>query len=301
MGMKVLNGQTEEQDKTGVAAQRRAAGFGAASAQPAAPAGFGRRQTPIPSTTDGVPLRAAANDRGAREAEDFELQAAHDMAGGHAVPIAMDDLSNDLLDWLKDELRRGKSVQYEAVLCALGALAGYAAQQAIRETLVKSGEMTLDQAFVVIETRSGEVFFFGDLLNDLIIDKHGLRGEGHVSIWKLVSEGGYEAGAINLPDVTDMIKHCAATVGHEEFGILRVPDVHMPELLPREALSRFWHAARRKLAGTDPMTWPVLLALAARKLVVELKSEIRPDIAVQIVMEAAVPMSKIDPVTLPKD
>jgi hypothetical protein len=295
--VKVLNGQAEEQEKSGTVAQRRATGFGAPSTQPtAATGGFGRRQTPIASTTDGVPRRGVAND-----VEDFALRAAHDMAGEHAVPTAMDDLSDDLLDWLKDELRRGKSIQSEAVLCALGALAGYAAQQAIRETLVKPGKMTLDQAFVVIETRSGEVFFFGDLLNDLILDKHGLRGEGHVSIWKVVSEAGYEAGAINLPDVTDMIKHCAATVGHEEFGIPRVPDVHMPDLLPREALSRFWHAARRKLAGTNPMSWPVQLALAASKLVVELKSEIRPDIAVQIVMEAAVPMSKIDPVTLPKD
>jgi hypothetical protein len=296
--MKVLSSQVEEQENIGAVAQRRTAGFGVALPQPAAAGGFGRRQTPLPSTTDGAPPRAAANDR---DAEDFEPQAAHVTPGGHALPIAMDDFSNELLGWLKDELRRGKSIQHEAVLCALGSLAGYAAQQAIRETLVKSEKMSLDQAFVVIETRSGEVFFFGDLLNDLILDKHGLRGDGTVSIWKVVSEGGYEAGAINLPDVTDMIKHCAATVGHEEFGIPRVPDTHMPELLPREALSRFWHAARRRLAGTDPMSWPVQFALAASKLVVELKDEIRPDIAVQIVMEAAVPMSKIDPVTLPKD
>jgi hypothetical protein len=315
-GMKLQSGQAEGREKTGAASERRGTGFGAA-ASPAGPAGgFGRRQTPIPATTDGMPPRAAANDHGANSdgandhdvpaghrarGESFGLRSAHDASADHAVAVARDDLARELLDWLQSELRRGRETQPESVLCALGALAGYAAQQAIRESLVKPGKLTLDQAFVVIETRSGEVFFFGDLLNEIIVDRHGLRGDGHASIWKVVSEAGYEAGAINLPDVTDAIKHCAATVGHEEFGIPRVPDAHMPDILPREAVSRFWAAARRKMAGTEPMSWPLHLAMAAHKLIVAARSTVRPDIAVQIVMEAAVPMSKIDPVTLPKE
>jgi hypothetical protein len=313
--MKALSGQAEEREKAGAATERRGYGFGAASSETASSGGFGRRKAPIPESTDGLPPRAAANDRGPRvQAHDreiepamsFSLHAAHGSPGAHhgddhAVPVASDELAHELLAWLQGELRRGKNPQHETVLCALGALAGYAAQQAIRETLVKPGKLTLDQAFAVIETRSGEVFFFGDLLNEIIVDKHGLRGEGSASIWKIVAEGGYEAGAMNLPDVTDMIKHCAATAGHEEFGIPRVPDAHMPELLPREALSRFWPAARRKLASTEPMSWPLHLAMAARVLIVDLKGAIRPDIAVGIVMEAAVSMSKIDPVTLPKE
>lgn len=320
---KALSGQAEERDKTGAASQRRGNGFDAIPDEAASSGGFGRRKTPIPESTAGFPPRMVANDRGprisaasgtsggARDGEvelgkSFGLRAAHEAIGGrHAAPLASDELSSGLLAWLQGELRRSRDSQHEAVLCALGALAGYAAQQAIRETLVKPGKLTLDQAFVVIETRSGEVFFFGDLLNEVIVDKHGVQGgardQGHASIWKIVSDGGYEAGAINLPDVADMIKYCAATVGHEDFGIPRVADVHMPELLPREAVSRFWAAARRKLAGTEPMSWPLHLAMAARTLIVALKDTIRPDIAVQIVMEAAVPMSKIDPVTLPKE
>ena len=321
---KPLGNTAEEQEKAGAASLRRRTGFGA-EPSPAAPAGnlgggFGRRQTPIPETTDGTAPRSAANDHdvGNRRFHDgrahadtdfekpFSLQPAHDEAGeGHAAAIVADDLSGALLGWLSDELRRGKQAQPESVLCALGALAGYAAQQAIREAVVKPGKLTLDQAFVVIETRSGEVFFFGDLLNAIIVSKdggrNGLRESGHASIWKIVSDAGYEAGAINLPDVTDVIKHCAATVGSQEFGIPRAPHAHMPDILPREAVSRFWPAVRRKLAGVEPMSWPLHLAMAAHMLIVELKDTIRPDIAVQLVMEAAVPMSKIDPVTLPKE
>jgi hypothetical protein len=310
-GLEPLGSRAEEQ-KTGVGASlRRSDGFGAAVA-PAAAGGFGRRATPIPSTTNGMPRSAAANDlsvandRAARADDGIELSFASEqpVESGAAASHERDALTGELVDWLQGELRRGRDVQQEAVLCALGALAGYAAQQAIRETLVKTGKLTLDQAFAVIETRAGEVFFFGELLGAVIVARDGAHngnGAGHASIWKIVSEGGREAGAINLPDVTDIIKNCAATVGRDEFGIPRVADAHMPNILPREAVSRFWPAARRKLADKDPMSWPLHLAMAARSLIVSLQHAVRPDIAVQIVMEAAVPMSKIDPVSLPKE
>ena len=315
-------GSRAEEQKTGVGASlRRSDGFGVAPSA-AAPVGFGRRATPIPSTTNGMPPRSVANDRAARADDGIELSfaseqnvesrtaAAHESDALTGASDASDALAGELVDWLQFELRRGRDIQQEAVLCALGALAGYAAQQAIREALVKTGKLTLDQAFAVIETRSGEVFFFGELLNAVIVAQDGARNgahtgngasTGHASIWKIVSEGGRDAGAINLPDVTDIIKNCAATVGRDEFGIPRVADAHMPNILPREAVSRFWPAARRKLAGKDPMSWPLHLAMAARSLIVSLKHAVRPDIAVQIVMEAAVPMSKIDPVSLPKE
>jgi hypothetical protein len=318
-----LGSRAEEQSNVGGASLRRADGFGAAPAQAPAGGGFGRRATPIPSTTNGMPPLSVANDRAARADDGIELsfaaeQSVETPAAASETPTvasdASDALSSELVDWLQFELRRGRDVQHEAVLCALGALAGYAAQQAIREALVKTGKLTLDQAFAVIETRSGEVFFFGELLNAVIVARDGAGnfgrnnggngahgGPSHASIWKIVSEGGFEAGAINLPDVTDIIKHCAATVGRDEFGIPRLADAHMPNILPREAVSRFWPEIRRKLAGNDPMSWPLQLALAARAQIISVKHAVRPDIAVQIVMEAAVPMSKIDPVSLPKE
>lgn len=313
--MKALSGRAEEQEKGSGASLRRSTGFDAEPSPVPSSGGFGRRQTPIPETTDGTAPRVVANDRSARDSStEVELSFGWQPAttqnkadSKHTVPIAIaiDGLSESLLTWLMSELRVRKEVQQESVLCALGALAGYAAQQAIREAVVKPGKLTLDQAFVVIETRSGEVYFFGELLNAIIVAKDGgkpgVRETGHASIWKIVSDAGYEAGAINLPDVTDVIKHCAATVGGAEFGIPRVPDAHMPIVLPRDAVSRFWPAARRKLAGTEPMSWPLHLAMAAHKLIVDLKHTVRPDIAVRLVMEAAVPMSKIDPVTLPKE
>lgn len=313
-----------------------------AAPQNVAPGGFGRRTTPIPATTDGTPPSRVANDsvtdrttgtpatpaapsdvdpaevERAVEGEDESGGALHPFfsdgaatAEDAALPVyegplsVTDDRADDLLAWLSGELRVGRRVELQSVLCALGALAGYAAQQAIRETMVKSGRLTLDQAFVVIETRSGEWFFFGDLINAVLGAQEGgapgARNSSQYTIWRIVSDAGYQAGALNLPDITDIVKHCAATVGGPEFGLPRLPDAHMPAVLPREAVTRFWPATLRQLNGAGAMSWPLHLAMAAHKLIIESKDMIRPDIAVRIVMEAAVPMSKIDPLTVPKE
>lgn len=300
----------------------------AAASPVAASGGFGRRKTPIPATTDGAPPARVANDGEPADLAplpDTPTMSAETSGDAHPFfgdrakgasedetppadesPLSVtDERADDLVNWLSDELRVGRRVELESVLCGLGALAGYAAQQAIRETMVKSGRLTLDQAFVVIETRSGEWFFFGDLLNAVLGAQEGgapgSRNSSQYTIWRIVSDAGHQAGARNLPDITDIVKHCAATVGTAEFGLPRVPDVHMPALLPREAVTRFWPATQRQLNGTGPMSWPLHLAMAAHKLIIETKDTIRPDIAVRIVMEAAVPMSKIDPLTVPKE
>ncbi|MGH6891795.1 MAG: hypothetical protein ACREEP_06015 [Dongiaceae bacterium] len=298
---KTLGKSAEDHAKERAASSRRASGFDAEPAPAAPSAGFGRRQTPLPETTNGAAPNSVANDRGNRAGPGSHRPLGWrgaDAGRGHAdAPPLAEDMPGKLVAWLSDELRSGRQVSYEAVLCALGALAGYSAQQAIRETVVKPGKLGLDEAFVVIETRSGEAYFFGDLLNAIIVAKDPKQ----LSIWKIVSDAGYEAGAINLPDVTDMIKHCAASVGGPEFGLPRLPEAHMPSILPREAVNRFWPTARRRLEGSGPMSWPLHFAMAAHKLIVEMKDTIRPDIAVRIVMEAAVPMSKIDPLTVPKE
>jgi len=166
--VKPLDNRADDQEKAGAAAMQQPGGFGGEPAQGASVGGFGRRKTPIAETTDGVAPSVVANDREARPDKLAIAAGAED-----AVPST--DLARELATWLSHDLRRGKQVQHEAVLCALGALAGYAAQQAIREALVKTGKLSLEQAFVVIETRSGDVFFFGDLLNAVIASEHDVK------------------------------------------------------------------------------------------------------------------------------
>ena len=52
-------------------------------------------------------------------------------------------------------------------------------------------------------------------------------------------------------------------------------------------------------AGKQPLHWPLETAVAAQKLIQWAKDTVRPEVAASIVMEAAIPMSKVDPRTVP--
>ena len=182
-----MSSRAEEQDKGVGAALRRPDGFGAppapAAALGASSGGFGRRATPIPATTNGMPPLTVANDRTAPADDGIELSFAAEQSvetraaeTRTAASDESDPLAGELVDWLQLELRRGRDIEQEAVPCALGALARLTprSRRSARRS-AKTGKLTLDQAFAVIETRSGEVFFFGELLNAVIVAKDGAR------------------------------------------------------------------------------------------------------------------------------
>ena len=101
--------------------------------------------------------------------------------------------------------------------------------------------------------------------------------------------------------VANLFRHCEETAGTSQFGLPRLPDDHLPGILPRAALERFWPEARLFLALAEPLTWPLHMAHAAHKLMLAMKGSITPDLALKIVMEAAVPMSRVDPTTVPNN
>ena len=76
----------------------------------------------------------------------------------------------------------------------------------------------------------------------------------------------------------------------------------MPRKLPRVTLVENWSRISKILrgAGRAPQDWPLDLAVAAQKLIVMGKDVLPPSLAARIVMEAAIPMSKIDPRTVPE-
>jgi hypothetical protein len=179
----------------------------------------------------------------------------------------------------------------------VGALAGYATQQALWEGMVKPGKLAISEAFKVVETPSGETYFFGDALDTLLASLEPKQP----SIWKIVAGGVLASGGEHLPDIGNLFRHCAASAGTSQFGLPRLPDDHLPSILPRVALERFWPGARLLLALAEPLTWPLHMAQAAQKLMLAMKGSIAPDLAVKIVMEAAVPMSRVDPTTVPNN
>ena len=283
------------------------------------PGGFGRRATPVanPAANADTPKPAARAPQmeievgaspqfrkpDARPA--LESAGASGASGGSwsaAMPSTpaqgLGDTPTRIADWLKRELtdQRG-TIHCETLLTVIGALAGYAAQQALWEGMVKPGKLAIAEAFKVVETPSGATYFFGDTLDTLLVSME----PKYVSLWKIVAGNVLAAGGDHLPNINDLLRHSAATVGTSAFGLPRLPDDHLPSILPRAALERFWPDARMLLALSEPLQWPLLMAHAAQKLMQAMKGSIAPDLAVKIVMEAAVPMSRVDPTTVPND
>ena len=217
-------------------------------------------------------------------------------AATEAMP-ALGDISTRIADWLMREMKDGRGIHCETILTAIGALAGYSAQQALWEGMVKPGKLAISEAFKIVETPSGAIYFFGDALDQLLASVE----PRHLSIWKIVAGGVLGGGGEHLPEMDNLLRHCAATAGTAQFGLPRLPDDHLPSILPRSALERFWPGARLLLALAAPLTWPLHMAGAAQKLMQQMKGSIAPDLAVKIVMEAAVPMSRVDPSTVPNN
>jgi hypothetical protein len=183
----------------------------------------------------------------------------------------------------------------ETILSAAGALAGFAAQQALWEALVRPGKVSAEKLFMRVETKSGETFFFGDFLNKVLASTK----TGELSVWRLVAPVAALSGA-KVPSLQPLFEHATEKAGTPEFGTPAYLTKLQLKEPPRQAL-RHWPRIKSILvtAGKEPLHWPLEIAVAAQRLIETRDQELPSDIAALIVMEAAVPMSKIDPRTVP--
>ena len=76
----------------------------------------------------------------------------------------------------------------------------------------------------------------------------------------------------------------------------------MPDQMPIELLQKFWNVTRNQLvlAELAPSQWPYVISQAAQQLIMDGKDALDPSLAARIVMEAAVPMSKVSPDQVPR-
>lgn len=202
-------------------------------------------------------------------------------------------VAGKILDLVMGETAEPEGIHVETVLTALGALAGFAAQMGIREDFIKSGKISAEKAFNVVTTNDGGIYYFGDLLNEGLVATR----QGGLSVWSLVGGAAQHLGAKTLPDLKDLFAHVSRTVGGAEFGVPRLPLEHMPQQPPFELLEKFWNPVRNLMATsvTSPSHWPLVLGYAAQLAVKRAKDLVDPGMAARVVMEAAVPMSKVDP------
>jgi len=175
-----------------------------------------------------------------------------------------------------------------SLLCALGALAGYACQASLRMQAINRGEAA-DAAFMVIATQDGKRYFYGEQLNWLL-------AEARYSVWSVAAGAARHAGCTELPDIGTIFKRVAQEVGSNRFGVPCLPRECAARRLPVDYLQWLWPVTEpvARLFCHEPEEWPLLFGLAVQEAIYAVQQRgADPGLALTVVMESAVPMSKI--------
>jgi len=196
----------------------------------------------------------------------------------------------DILDRLIDSMRRNdpRGVHLDSMLMTLGALGGYACQAAVRAVAAAQG-VPEERVFVVMFGADGKRYFYGDELNKPLL-------ESQASLWSMAAGRARKLGCTRFPDVAEIAKHVASTVGTNAFGKPRVPaGMHLFDE-PVTILARLWPAIQPEAAWfcTGPAEWPMLFGFAIQDLFERAKDAAPVENALALVMECAIPMSKVD-------
>lgn len=189
-----------------------------------------------------------------------------------------------LLQGMKGE----RGVHIESLLCALGALAGYSCQANLRAQAVEKG-LPETAALITVGGTNGKDYFFGDPLNQAL-------AESQYSVWGIAAGAAKHNGCTTLPDINSIFAHVTETVGTDAFGIPRLPEGRVTTDTPINYLKVLWPALLpvATMFCRQPTEWPILFAVAIQEAFDAGKEVLPPDIALKIVMESAIPMSKVD-------
>jgi hypothetical protein len=196
------------------------------------------------------------------------------------------------------QIKQAGRIHPETILTEIGALAGFATQIAIRKAIIAPQKLDPDNILVEVVSKGGEKFYFSDMLNWMLFEN---VAEPPYSIWAYVAAAVPEAGRPLLPDLAEIVSNAARTVGSRRYGVPRLPPAHMPQKLPRVALDEHWRYVQHEFVASrrNPAEWPYDLAMAAQWQMVTSRDQLALPLAAAIVMEAAIPMSKIDPASVP--
>ncbi|MBR7801770.1 hypothetical protein [Undibacterium fentianense] len=182
-----------------------------------------------------------------------------------------------------------KGIHLESLLSALGALAGYACQMSVREEFVMRQGRPLKEVFIVVQSKqNANTYYFGDLLNRPL-------AESRYSVWSLASGAAQKNGLERLIDLHDIFRHVTDTLGSVAFGIPRTALAHQAKEVPYNYVNFLWPQLFPLVQSysAKPQDWPMVFGVAIQEILFASKDLIDPALALSIVMESAVPMSKI--------
>lgn len=198
---------------------------------------------------------------------------------------------------MAQQIKRTGQVHPETLLTEIGALAGFAVQMSIRKSVIERQKLDPGTILVAVTTKNDEVYYFSDLMNWMLFEN---MERPPYSVWAYVAAAVPQDRRLLLPDISEIVSHAARSIGTSRFGVPRLPPAHMPLKPPRSALEEHWRPIRAEFDASDrdPSEWPYDIAAAAQWQMLTGRETVDLALAARIVMEAAIPMSKVDPRTL---
>jgi hypothetical protein len=203
-------------------------------------------------------------------------------------------------------LKTQRGIHTETLMAVVGALAGFAAQNAALTSITAPIPSTKPRSFAIAQPKGGGIFLFGDAINAFLFPEAG----SVLPLAALVAGAALSAGAKQeeLPNVGEIASHIASVIGSPEFGKLRVPPGVAPQIEPVAALLKFWPQTVAILtrppikplflnqeAPLQEIHWPIILGLVASQVIKMSQNALHARISAALVMESAVITSKIDP------
>jgi len=209
--------------------------------------------------------------------------------------VAGESAHEEILSHLLDAGRDDRGLHLETALSCVGALAGFAAQMAVR-AFAASAEMPPERLFSIAIGSDGRSYYSGMPLRTVLASDE----EGEQSVWRLVSAPARVAG-LEPAQPGPIFDEVAGTIGTKAFGEPAMSREGRLRELPIDSLKAHWGEVETILErhGTPTTRWSVEIATAARSLIERTKDSLSPDLAARIVMESAVMMSSVDPSQVP--
>ena len=186
-----------------------------------------------------------------------------------------------VLDLLATTLDARSAAHPPTVLAALGALAGFAAQQKL---MLEGGTVWAQPSRAEHLDRL--------LLSELPRD---------ASLWRTLQTAAQALGAQHLPNPNTLLDATLRCVGTTQFGLITLPLEYRLLQQPQVALAAVWIPVRHALAP-PPASAAHLPSVLADACASRIRSDARavpPHVALRIVMQAALAMALIEPRAIP--
>ncbi len=166
-------------------------------------------------------------------------------------------------------------------LAALGAVAGFAAQQA----LLLAGGSAWAQPLRA------------ERLDCLLLSARPVDA----SLWSALVVAAHSVGAQHLPDPQKLLASTLKCMGTSQFGQITLPLEYRLEEQPQTSLVRLWARTRAALdaARLAPALWPAVVSAVCADRVAAEHGHVPPHVTLRIIMQAALAMALVEPKLIP--